>query len=189
MSSVEINKIVAAILTAGVVAMSAGFIADLLTKAHELDVNVYQVAAGGAAAGDQGGDQGGDRGEAPAEPAIEAVSPLLAAADLEAGAKGVRKCSACHTFDQGGANRIGPNLWNIVNRAMASGAGFGYSATLQGMADGRWGYEELNAFLIKPKDYAPGTKMSFAGIKKIGDRVNLIAHLRTLSDSPAALPE
>lgn len=182
MSTLEINKIVAAILTAGVVAMSAGFIADVLTKSHELEVNVYQVAAGGGEAGDQG--------EAPAEPVLEAVSPLLAAADLEAGAKGARKCSAaCHTFDQGGANKIGPNLWNIVDRAVAGAAGFGYSATLQGMADRQWGYEELNAFLLKPKDYAPGTKMSFAGIKKIGDRADLIAHLRTLSDSPAALPE
>ena len=180
MSSLEMNKVAAAILTAGVVAMTSGFVAKLLTAQHELEENVYQVAIAATDSASQAAD-------APAEP--EAIGPLLAAADVAAGQKGARKCTACHSFNEGGPNKIGPNLWNIVNRQIAADEGFGYSSALQDMADTQWTYDELNAFLIKPKDYAPGTKMSFAGIRKIGDRADLIAYLRSLSGSPVPLPE
>ncbi len=181
MSSLEINKIVAAILTAGVVAMTAGFVAELLINPDELEENVYRVAiAAGAATQEATGA---------AEAGPEPVSPLLASADAQAGKKGARKCGACHTFDQGGAQKIGPNLWNVVNRRIAGVEGFGYSSALQGLSGRQWTYEDLNAFLAKPKDFAPGTKMTFAGLKKIDARADLIAYLRSLSDSPTALPE
>ena len=114
---------------------------------------------------------------------------MLAAADVAAGKKSARKCSACHTFDEGGANKIGPNLWNIVNRPIASDGDFAYSKALKGKAGGTWTYEELDAFLAKPKAYAPGNKMTFPGFKKVGARADMIAYLRSLSGSPAALPE
>lgn len=180
MDSLEVNKIVAAILTAGVVAMTGGFIGELLVKPAELEENVYQVAVGGDTSGS----------DAVAETAtLEPVGPLLAAADVAAGQKGARKCAACHTFEEGGADKIGPNLWSIVNRQIGGGGSFGYSAALAGMSGQSWTYEDLNAFLAKPKDFAPGTKMSFAGIKKAEDRADMIAYLRSLSGSPAPLPE
>ena len=180
MDSLEVNKIVAALLTAGVVAMSAGFIGELLVKPQELEENVFQVVLSEGTAGGA---------EAAAAPTPEAIGPLLAAADAAAGKKGARKCSACHTFEDGGADRIGPNLWNVVNRPIASDADFTYSEALKGKSGETWTYENLSAFLTKPKDFAPGTKMSFAGVKKIGARADLIAYLRGQSASPAALPE
>ena len=156
MSSLEMNKIAAAILTAGVIAMTSGFIAKLLTPPQQLAENVYVVAvaededAGAAAAADSG---------------PESVLPLLAAADLAAGEKVARKCTACHTFEQGGANKIGPNLWNIVGRAAGGVEGFGYSSAFQEMGGQSWDYDALSAFLENPKAFAPGTKMSFAGLK------------------------
>ena len=124
----------------------------------------------------------------PAEAPMD-VAALLAAADPAAGAKAVRRCTACHTLDKGGKHRLGPNLWNLVGRPVGSAAGYGYSDALKAKSGETWSYDNLDAFLTRPKDWAPGTKMSFAGIKKPGQRADLIAHLRSLSDNPAALPE
>ena len=179
MASLEMNKVAGAILTAGVIAMTSGFIAHLLVNPHKLEQNVYTVAGAEAPATDA--EEAG--------PSLEPVSPLLATADIEAGKKVARKCTACHSFDEGGADKIGPALWGIVDRQHAASEGYSYSSALADMASVAWGYEELNAFLAKPKEYAPGTKMSFAGLKKAKDRANLILYLRSLSGSPAALPE
>jgi cytochrome c len=124
-----------------------------------------------AAAGDGGGD----------------LSALLASADPADGEKVFKKCKACHTAEQGGPNRVGPNLWNVVGGPKAHAEGFSYSDAITGLG-GDWTYADLNAFLEKPKDYAPGTKMTFAGLKKPEDRAAVIAYLRTLSDSPKPLP-
>ena len=133
---------------------------------------------------------GGEAAEADTGPAFDPVTPLLASADAAAGEKEFRKCAACHTVDQGGANKVGPNLWDIVNRAVASHDGFSYSSALQEYgAEKGWNYESLNGFLWKPKTYVRGTSMGFVGIKKVEDRANIIAYLRSLSDSPAPLPE
>ena len=131
-----------------------------------------------------------------AEPAGEATAPadggegfaaLLASADQDAGAKVSKKCAACHSFDKGGANKVGPNLWDIVGRPIAGGEGYSYSGALADLG-GEWSYDSLDAFLSKPKDFAPGTKMSFAGLKSADDRANLIAFLRSFSDNPKPLP-
>ncbi len=180
-SSLESNKIFGAILTAGVIAMSAGFIAELLYHPEMLDENVYVVAADG------GG--GTEAAEAEAEEVVELIGPLLAAADPANGEKVAKKCTACHSFNDGGANKVGPNLYDIVNRPIAGHGGFAYSEALTAMSDAVWDYEALNGFLLKPKDWAPGTKMSFAGLRKTGDRADIIAYMRGLSGSPAPLPE
>jgi len=112
---------------------------------------------------------------------------LLAAATTESGAKAFKKCKSCHTTGLGGANTIGPNLWDVVGRSKAASPGFAYSAALKKIG-GAWSYEDLDAFLSKPKKYAPGTKMSFAGIKKAPGRAAVIAYLRSLSETPKPLP-
>ena len=115
------------------------------------------------------------------------VLALLASADAGDGKKVFRKCKACHTADKGGAHKLGPNLWDVVGRAKAGAAGYRFSGVLAGLG-GAWTFEDLDAFLAKPRAFAPGTKMRFAGIKKPGDRANIIAFLRMLSDNPMALP-
>jgi len=116
------------------------------------------------------------------------VGPLLASADVAAGQRASRACAACHTFDKGGPNRVGPNLYAIVNAPHAHAAGFAYSDVLKRMANEPWEYEDLNGFLANPRTYAPGTKMNFAGIRSVQERANLIAWLRTLADTQAPLP-
>ena len=115
------------------------------------------------------------------------ISAMLASADANKGKRVFNKCKACHTVAKGGKNTIGPNLWDIVNRAPGAVDGFKYSKVMAGISDKPWNYENLNAFLLKPRNYAKGTKMTFAGLKKDSDRVNVIAYLRSLSDNPAPL--
>ena len=120
-------------------------------------------------------------------PAASGIIALVAAADVAAGQKIARKCVACHTVTAGGANKVGPNLWDIVGADLASREGYKYSSALSGMG-GTWSLENLDAYLTKPKTFVPGTKMSFAGVKSEADRAALIAYLRSLSDSPVPLP-
>lgn len=125
------------------------------------------------------------------EPAEEAapvdVVAMLGSADPEEGVTVFRKCQACHTVESGGAHKVGPNLWNVLNRPIADADGYSYSGTLQDM-EGEWSYQGLSDFLERPRDYAPGTKMSFAGLRDPQDRADVIAYLRSLADSPKPLP-
>ena len=95
--------------------------------------------------------------------------------------------SFCHNYEKGGVNKVGPNLWNIINRPMANVQGFTYSKALA-ESRGSWGYDELSQFLYKPKEYIQGTKMNFSGLKKVQDRADLLLFLREQADSPADLP-
>ena len=106
------------------------------------------------------------------------IEELIAAADVEKGAKVFGKCKACHKLEDG-ANGTGPHLFNVVNRDIAGIDGFGYSSVLADMG-GDWGYAELDSFLENPKGFARGTKMSFSGLKKSSDRANIIAYLETI---------
>ena len=112
---------------------------------------------------------------------------LVAAADPAKGQKLFGKCKACHKVEDG-VNGVGPTLWGVVDRDIASVAGYAYSDTLTGL-DGNWNLDTLQAFLEAPKKYAPGTKMSFGGLKKPEDRVNLIVYLNEADGSPEALTE
>lgn len=176
MGGMEFNKIFAAILVAGIVAMLAGFVADTLTHPHKLKENAFAIEGVEEA--------GGGKVEKLAEP----VLAMIAAADIARGQKVSKACAACHTFTKGGANGVGPNIYNIVGAKKQSKGGFTYSGTLNTNGGNVWTYAELNKYLWKPKKYAPGTKMNYVGLKKPEDRAAMIAWLRTLSNAPKALP-
>ncbi|MDP9196550.1 MAG: cytochrome c family protein [Pseudomonadota bacterium] len=179
MSGFESNKVFAAVLLAGLVAMMSGFIAHVLSEPEMPEKNAYVVEV------PQAGQGPGTASTAPAGP--EDIRPLLASADLAAGQKITRACAACHSFDKGGPDKVGPNLWGVVGGPKAHRSGFSYSAAMQG-AGGEWSYDELNHFLFSPKGYISGTKMVYGGVKDTKDRANLIAWLRSQADSPRPLP-
>jgi cytochrome c len=135
--------------------------------------------------------EGGDDMATPAkseEAAPEVnLAAALAAGDAAKGAKVSKKCAACHSFEKGGKNKIGPALYGILGQDKAAVAGFSYSPALTGLG-GKWSYADLDAFLSDPKGYAKGTKMAFAGLKKAGARADLIAFLRDKHDAAPALP-
>ncbi|HUA51106.1 MAG TPA: cytochrome c family protein [Candidatus Sulfotelmatobacter sp.] len=182
MSSFELNKIAAAILLAGIVAMVSSFIAEGLVKPKPIEKPGYVVAGGEAKPEAAAG------GGAPKAEEIPPIAPLLAKADPAEGEKIFKQCAACHTVDKGGPNRIGPNLYGVIGSHPAEVAGFTFSKALEGIKDKVWDYEELNKWLTKPQAYAPGTKMTFAGLRKPEQRADVIAFLRTKSDSPPPLP-
>jgi cytochrome c len=172
MSSMELNKIFAAVLVAGIVAMLSGFVAELLTESHEMEKDA--VAIEGEA----------EAGGAAAAAGPEPIMSLIAAADVAQGEKLSKACAACHTFGQGEASKLGPNLYGIVGKKKAAGD-FAYSEAMVAHG-GTWSYSELNHFLWAPKKFVPGTKMAFIGLKKPEDRAAMVAWLRTLGGSLGA---
>ncbi|MBI1301658.1 MAG: c-type cytochrome [Alphaproteobacteria bacterium] len=179
MSDLESNKIFAAVLCTGVTVMLTGFVANKLVKSEKLKEDA--VAIEGALMDSHGGETSS------AVDIPEPILALLASADLERGAKISKACIACHSFDKGGAVKQGPAMWNVVMRDKGTSAGFAYSDALKA-SGGKWTYDSLNKFLDKPKDYIPGTKMNFIGLKKAEDRAAIIAWMREKADSPAPLP-
>lgn len=118
------------------------------------------------------------------------IAQIMAATNAEEGKKVFAKCAVCHTIGKAEANKVGPNLWGIVNRKVAVHEGFAYSEAMKKLnAEGKvWEYETLYRYLYAPKQYVEGTKMAFAGIKKDDERANLIAYLRMQADTPLPLP-
>ncbi|MGB7288065.1 MAG: cytochrome c family protein [Salaquimonas sp.] len=177
------NKIALAFLAAVFVLFSLSLLSGSIFNAHTPEQAGYEIAEA------EGG--GGATETAAAGPAYEPIEALLASADLAAGETVFKKCASCHTWENGGANKVGPNLWNVVGGQIGSHhPEFSYSAGLKayGESGKNWTYEELNGFLFKPKAHIKGTAMGFAGLKKTEDRANLVGWLRTHSDSPVPLP-
>lgn len=181
MDSFELNKLIGAFLAVAFVVFSVSIVSDSIFATHAPEnpgyaIEVVEQEAGGAE---------------PAE-AGPSIAELLQTADAAAGESAFRKCQACHTPDEGGANKVGPNLWDIVNRPVASHEGFSYSAAMRDFSEGGsvvWDYDHLSEFLKAPRSYVSGTAMAFAGIRNPEEEANLIAYLRTLSSDPAPLPE
>ena len=177
MSTFELNKIVGAILVAALVSMVIGIVGDNLVKPRQHEVAVAIGEGAKAPAG------------APAAPAGPApIAPLMASASAERGANDAKICGTCHNFKEGQGKKIGPDLWNVVGHPKASAKGFDYSSALKAKG-GNWSYEDLNHWLWKPQGFVQGTKMAFAGIPDDKKRADVIAYLRSLSDSPQPLPK
>ncbi|MEM7617258.1 MAG: cytochrome c family protein, partial [Pseudomonadota bacterium] len=178
-SNLEFNKLFAALLIAGLIAMFSGKIASFFfPKQDENQKRGYQI------------EVVADAGQAAGEPKVEEkidIVALMASANAEKGMKVAKKCVACHAFNKDGAHKIGPMLWNVVGAKMAKHGDYPYSDALQNFG-GNWGYEELFAFMKKPKQYIKGTKMSFIGLKKPEQIADLVEYLRQQSDNPVPLP-
>ncbi len=176
--NIELNKIAGAGLSALLVVMSLNIASGIIFAPHKPAVPGYDLPSEepAAAAG----------GAAPA--ADEPIAVRLAKADPARGEKAVGACKACHTFEKGGANKIGPHLYDVYGRNEGSVEGFGYSAAMKARTDKVWDAEALDHFLKAPKAYVPGTAMAFAGIGKADTRADVVAYLNTLADSPKPLP-
>jgi cytochrome c len=125
--------------------------------------------------------------EAPAD--LSPTLALMGEVDAKAGQAEARKCQACHALEEGGGNRVGPPLWGVVNRPVASSEGYSYSEALTAFGQGKeWDFELLDAFVQAPQKLVPGTKMAFPGIRNERDRAELLVYLNSLSDQPAPLP-
>jgi len=171
------EKIGLGLLIATILTWSSHMIGNLLVHPEKLEKSAYQVVT----------DTSEEKTEAKVESAADDALTLLASADPARGVKLFKKCKACHTTEDGGKNKVGPALWDVVGRAKGGVAGFKYSAAITDLG-GDWSYGDLDAFLANPKGYAKGTKMSFAGVKKASDRAALILFLRSLSGAPKPLP-
>ena len=183
MDSFEINKIVACILVVALVFIGLANFSEILYHVEKPKVAAYQVDGGDEILMDAAATSTEAVAQAPTEDPIQV---LLASADLDKGKKVFKKCSQCHVMEKGGANKIGPALWNIVNKDIGSKDDYKYSSAMAAF-EGDWTYEQLNSYLINPKKYIQGTKMSFVGLKKAKDRANVILYLRSFSDNPAPI--
>lgn len=178
-SSLEGNKIFAAVLVAGILASGSGVVSRMVYGPHHLEEPAFRIAL------PEGGAGGGEAAPAAEE---KPLAVLLASADAAAGANVAKKCAACHSFEKGGPNKVGPDLWGVVGRDVGKHEGFSYSPAMAEHG-GQWSFDSLNTFIKAPKTAVPGTKMAFAGLPKDTDRANVLAYLRSLADSPVPLPE
>lgn len=180
MDSFEFNKIAAAILIALLTIKGADLIAEHLIHPKMLTENVFKIE-GVQSTHSRADEQSKKEGPAP-------IEPLLAAANAQNGAMIFKKCTSCHTAEKGGPNKIGPDLYNVIGAEKGKHPGYVYSQAME-KKGGTWTYADLNHFLYDPRQFIPGTKMSFAGLKNNQERADVIAYLRQQNDNPPPLPE
>ena len=168
------NTIAGWVLFAGIVALGSSIVAGEMFRSERPEKMAYPIT---------GVEQEGG-GAAAAEQPIEAY---LAKADPAKGQQVFNKCMACHNADKGGANQLGPNLWDVLGEPIGQGKGFAFSDALS-KKGGTWDWDNLSQWLSSPKAFAPGTKMTFAGLGNPEDRANVIAFLNSHSDAPKPLP-
>ena len=177
MDSFEINKIITAILLVVLLVFGVGKISDIIFKTNKPDIDGYKVEI-----------KTSDTlvSKTSSESQVDILA-MLAMGDVEHGKKVFKKCAACHSIKQGGGNKIGPKLWNVMFRPVGAVSDYKYSKSLTEYKK-NWTWEEMNGFLIKPSTWIKGNKMGFAGLKKEKDRSSVILYLNQNSDSPKTLP-
>jgi len=183
MWSTNTNNVIGAIIVAFWILWGSNLVGNLLVPFSE-PVHEATASTGAAKAPAQNAAKESTAEAKPDQP----LPVLLAAANVDKGKKVAKKCIACHTFKKGGKNKVGPNLYAIMGKDRASVAKFNYSAAIKKMG-GKWGFDDMDQFLAKPKVFMPKTKMAFAGLKKAGDRAAVILYLRSFADAPLALPQ
>jgi cytochrome c len=172
MNAFELNKIAGAVLGVALMVMSVNLLAGLVMSPEKPAIPGYALPSGDAPAATQ----------VAAAPADTPIEERLKTADAARGQRAVSACAACHTFERGAANRVGPNLWNTVDQTKGHAETFGYSAALRerkGKGE-KWDAASLDAFLKNPRGYMPGTSMSFAGISRADQRADIIAYMQSL---------
>ena len=175
MNSFEINKIITAILVTILVVFGIGKISDIVFDKDKENIVAYKVEV-----------PEGEAVKTSSEASVD-MAALLAMGDIAHGEKVYKKCKACHSIKQGGGNKIGPALWNVIFRPIGSITDYKYSKALSSY-DKEWTWEEMNGFLIKPSKWIPNNKMGFAGLKSEKDRASVILYLNQNSDNPKQLP-
>jgi len=179
MNSFELNKVLGAILGTCLITLALNIGAGAIFAPEKPAKPGYEIAVKEHGEGEKAG-----AAKEPEQP----IEVLLAKASVEKGQATAKQCQACHTFEKGGPNRVGPNLWGIVDRPRATEAGFNYSAPMKAKG-GKWTFDELNKFLANPRGFVPGTAMTFAGLSRDQQRADVIDFLHTLADSPVPLPK
>ncbi|MCK0197118.1 cytochrome c family protein [Ancylobacter sp. 6x-1] len=178
MDSFELNKIAGAILGTLTFTLGLSVLSDIIFSPHHAEKPGYEIAVQ---------ESSGGSGEAQAATADVPIAELLAKASAERGATVAKKCAACHNFEEGAGPKVGPDLFGVIGRPVASAPGFAYSAALKAHG-GNWTFQEISDFIKNPKGDIPGTAMGFAGLAKETDRADVIVYLNTLSHSPQPLP-
>ena len=175
MNSFEINKIITAILVTILVVFGIGKISDVIFDKDDKSIVAYKVEA-----------PEGLASQASSETSVD-ITALLALGDVAHGEKVFKKCKACHSIKQGGGNKIGPKLWNVMFRPVGAVTDYKYSKALSSYGK-EWSWEEMNGFLIKPSSWIKGNKMGFAGLKSEKDRASVILYLNQNGENPKPLP-
>lgn len=169
------NTIAGWVLGAGIVALGAGILSSEYFHAERPEKMGYPI---------EGVAEAGGAGAAKEDP----IETRMAASDAAAGEKVFQKCAACHTATKGGANGVGPNLYNVVGEGIGQGAGgFAFSSALKAKG-GAWDFASLDEWLKSPRKFAEGTKMTFAGLSNGKDRADVIAYLNKQGDAPKPMP-
>jgi len=179
MDSFELNKIIAAILMVALLVIGLGKLADSVFYTKIPEKPGYKVEV----------ENQVTSSVSQVSEVVEKIdiAAVMAQGDIVSGEKIFKKCAACHSINKGGANKIGPALYNVVGRKVGSVSDYKYSKTLASY-EKEWTFEELNGFLQKPSSYLKGTKMSYAGLRKEKDRASIIKYLNQSGDSPRPLP-
>ena len=185
-----LGKVVLALVLALVGVEALGLYSDAIFTQYRIPHVGYPLPGGESAApaAPAAAASAATSAPAPAEAPPAALPELLAKADPAKGEADVRVCKTCHAFEKGATAKVGPPLWGVVGRPKGSVPGFSYSDGMKAKG-GDWTYEDINTFIAKPSAFVPGTKMTFPGESSAVKRADILAYLRTQSDSPVPFPK